>query len=42
MRFFVSVANMGLIPDAKQGEMTALKKKKVHDCRIACAFLSAA
>lgn len=28
MQFFVSVANMGLIPDAKQGEMTALTKKK--------------
>lgn len=28
MQFFLGVANTGLIPAAKQGGMTALKKKK--------------
>lgn len=45
MQFFLRVANMELIPAAKQGGMTALKKEKlkdVHDSGTACAFLSAA
>lgn len=40
--FIFGLANTGMISAAKQNGMTPLEKKKVHDCGITCAFLSAA